>query len=469
VSSPFPLTAATVAAACGGQLLSGNPGEPLRAFSTDTRTLRAGDAFIALSGPRFDGHAFVDRAVQQGAGAVIASDVSAVGHARTAGIVAIVVTDTLDALQSLARHVRRVSGARVVAITGSAGKTTTKEATASLLSTRFRTMRNRGNLNNHIGLPLSLLALQDGAEVAVVELGMNHPGEISTLVSIAEPDVRVWTNVGTAHLEFFGSMDAIAAAKAEVLEGATTESVFVANADDARVMKYTRLFPGRVVTFGSEAEADVQAIAVRDSGVEGQTAEVRTPAGGLLLNLTLPGRGHLLNVLAAVAVALQFSVPLADIATHAARLTPASHRGEVFRLKRGIRVLDDSYNSSPAALARTLDVVAATAVEGRKVAVLGEMLELGGQSETLHRASGKAVAEAGISRLITVGGPAARALGEAAREAGVARDAIVHASDGAAAARLIADLVRDGDLVVVKGSRGVELEQVVDRLKVEFA
>lgn len=469
MTAHFPLTAGVVAEACQGRLLAGRPTEPLGAFSTDTRTLRPGDAFIALVGPHFDGHQFVGEAASRGAAAVLVSTVDALADHRAGNAAVILVPDTLGALQSLARHVRRVSGARVVAVTGSAGKTTTKEATAALLSLRYRTMRNRGNLNNHIGLPLSLLELQDGHEMAVVELGMNHAGEIARLVAIAEPDVRVWTNVGNAHLEHFESVDAIADAKAEVLNDADAETVFVANADDPRVTARIAGFPGRVVTFGVEQSADVRAVSVHSRGVEGQDAVVRTLAGELGLSLRLPGAGHLANVLAAIAVALHFNVPPSAIVERVSTLAPAHHRGELVRLARGIRLLDDCYNSSPSALAQALQVVAATQVSGKKVAVLGEMLELGTWSEALHRECGRAVEAAGITRLVTVGATAAAVLAREAVAAGLDPRAVVHVADSDQAIGALASVVGEGDLVLVKGSRGIGLDRVVDRLKVELA
>jgi UDP-N-acetylmuramoyl-tripeptide--D-alanyl-D-alanine ligase len=463
------LTAADVAAACEGRILAGDPACQLPSFSIDTRTLRPGDTFIALTGPRFDGHAFVASAAARGARAVIIAAPAALDSLAGLDTVVVLVQDTLLALQALARHVRRASHAQVVAITGSTGKTTTKEAIAALLATRFTTLKNPGNLNNHIGLPLSLLQLQDGAEVAVVELGMNHVGEISKLVEIAEPDVRVWTNVGTAHLEYFGSVDALADAKAEILERASAETRLVANADDPRIMTRIAAFPGRAITFGFAATADVRAEEVVDRGVEGQDAVLRVPAGRLAVSTRLPGRGHLANILAATAVALQFGLSSDAIARTVASLAPAAHRGEVLRLSRGIRVLDDCYNSSPGALLPALAALRATNVEGRRLAVLGEMLELGGHADALHRECGRAAAHAGLDTLVTVGGDPARALGDAAREAGLPAGAVVHVADSAAAADRAVALLKEGDLLLVKGSRGVRLEVVVERLKREFA
>jgi UDP-N-acetylmuramoyl-tripeptide--D-alanyl-D-alanine ligase len=462
MSGPFPITAADVAAATGGRLLRGPASVPLPVVSTDSRSLPPGALFIALRGPNFDGHAFVSAALEAGATGVVVSDASAV-PGRSGDAAVIVVADTLRALQDLARAVRRRSGARVVAITGSAGKTTTKEAAAAFLETRYRTLRNRGNLNNHVGLPLSLLELQAGADVAVVELGMNHAGEIARLVSIAEPDVRVWTNVGTAHLGFFASVDALADAKAEILERADRESVLVANADDPRVMSRIGAFPGRVITFGLGETADVRAADVEDRGYDGQRARVVTPSGSFEAALKLPGRGHLQNVLAAAAIAGIFDVPVEAMAERAAGLQPGPHRGQVLDLGCGARLVDDCYNSSPDALEMALATLAATPAR-RKVAVLGEMLELDAHAVGLHRRAGRAVADAGVALLVTVGGEAARALGEAAREAGLPADAVLHVDDSEAAAACVERRVGDGDLVLVKGSRGIGLERVVERL-----
>jgi UDP-N-acetylmuramoyl-tripeptide--D-alanyl-D-alanine ligase len=467
MTTPVLLTAALIADVCHGRVAAGDPATVLRSFSTDTRTLAPGDTFIALAGPNFDGQAFAVEAVTRGAAAVVTRPGGP--GALPPGVVSIEVDDTLDALQRLAQHVRRSSGAQVVAVTGSAGKTSTKEAAAALLSGSYAVLRNRGNLNNHIGLPLSLLELAEGADIAVVELGMNHAGEISRLVEIAEPDVRVWTNVGTAHLGFFGSMDAIAAAKAEILEKASARTLLVANADDDRVMRRVEGFPGRIVTFGIANRAEVQAVSVDDRGLAGQHARVRTPAGPLDVSLALPGAAHLANVLAAVAVAVHFEVPLEEIAARAAALAPARHRGEVLQLARGVRVLDDCYNSSPSALRRALDIVASTPVAGRRVAVLGEMLELGDQSVALHRECGRAAVAAGISLLLTVGGEPARELGRAAREAGLAPESVTHVETSDEAAIAAAAAVRPDDLVLVKGSRGVRLERVVERLAEERA
>jgi UDP-N-acetylmuramoyl-tripeptide--D-alanyl-D-alanine ligase len=464
----LPLNAGDVAAASGGRVVAGDRATPIGHISIDSRTVAAGDFFVAIRGERFDGHQFVAGALAAGAIGALVDDPEAAGDLAGAAVV-VQAADTTRALQALARYVRRQSGAQVVAITGSAGKTTTKEVCAELLSARYSVFRNTGNLNNHIGLPLSLLELRAKPDVAVVELGMNHPGEISTLVAIAEPEVRVWTNVGDAHIGFFASAEAIADAKAEILDGASAGTVLVANADDARVMARARSFDGRVITFGAADGADVQASAVEMRGLDGLHAQVRTPAGTFRLETPLAGLGNLSNVLAATAVAVHFDVPLDAIATRASRLRPAHHRGELLRLPGGITLIDDAYNSSPAALKRSLEIVAAASGSARKVAVLGEMLELGAHAAALHRECGRAAHAAGLDLLVAVGGAPAQALAAEAIGSGLPLHCVVVVPDRAAATAEVLKRVRPGDLVLVKGSRGIGLDAVVDRLKAEFA
>ena len=463
---PVALTAGDVAAAAGGRLAAGDPGTPIGRISIDSRSLAAGDFFVAIRGERFDGHQFVAQAFDAGAAGAL---VEGPANVPADGRLLIEVADTTQALQAIARDVRRRSGARLVAITGSAGKTTTKEVCAELLAARYRVFRNKGNLNNHIGLPLSLLELRAGPDVAVVELGMNHPGEIRTLVGIAEPEVRVWTNVGDAHIGFFPSADAIADAKAEILEQAGPGTVLVANADDERVMARAAGFAGRTMTFGISHRADVRASRVSLRGLDGVQADVETPAGPFRLESPLLGLGNLANVLAATAVAVHFDVSLDVVAARVKALEPAHHRGELLRLPGGITLIDDSYNSSPAALKRSLETVAAASGSARKVAVLGEMLELGPHAARLHRECGEAARDAGLDLLVVVGTGAAPELAAAAIAAGMPDASVTLVANRDAAVAETLRRVRPGDLVIVKGSRGIGLEAVVDRLKREFA
>ncbi len=460
------LTAVDVAEATGGSLVSGDPASSVRGFSIDSRRLAAGDLFFAIRGPRFDGHEFVPAVIGAGAAGVVVSRPPS--PLPRHGFV-IVVEDTVRALQALARSVRRRSDATVIAVSGSAGKTTTKEAIAAMLAARYRVFRSQGNLNNHIGLPLSLLELKHGPDIAVVELAMNHAGEIRTLVGIAEPDVRVWTNVAEVHIEFFPSLDAVADAKAEILENATDTTLLVANVDDPLVMARTAGFRGRMLTFGLTERADVTARNLKERGLDGVEALLRTPAGEAAVRIPLLGRANVMNVLAAASVAVHFEVPLGAIVQCTAALEPAAHRGEVLRLAGGVTVVDDSYNSNPRALAGALEVIGGEDRTARRIAVLGEMLELGAQSRVLHETAGRTAAGTGLRYLITVGGDPARALGQSAVAAGMNPRDVFHVDLSDQAANRLMTLVRPGDLVLVKGSRVIRTDIVVDRLKAEFA
>jgi UDP-N-acetylmuramoyl-tripeptide--D-alanyl-D-alanine ligase len=466
--SALALSLGWMAGAVGGELRGADLASVAEVV-TDTRTIAAGDVFVALMGPRFDGHDYVGVAFERGAAAAIVSKSWAAGAAQPAWRGALVVVDEpLRALQALARAVRRAVSTRVVAITGSAGKTTTKELTAGALETAYSVVRNKGNLNNHIGLPLSLLQLRQAPDMAVMELGMNHPGEIRTLVDIAEPDVRVWTNVGDAHLGFFASSDAIADAKAEILEGAGASTLLVCSADDARITARRGAFPGRTVTFGESSAADVRAVDVEDLGIDGVRATVVTPRGQAFFSTPLLGRANMANVLAATAVATESGVPLDVVRDRVAQIGPAARRGAVVRLRDDIAVIDDSYNSSPAALRQALSTLAGERRARGRVAVIGEMLELGDHALSQHDECGRVAAASGLRALYAIGGVPARRLAEAAVAAGMS-GAHVHyvpTSDEAGAA--VSGGLRAGDLVLVKGSRGTRCDVVVDRIVEEW-
>jgi UDP-N-acetylmuramoyl-tripeptide--D-alanyl-D-alanine ligase len=426
------ITAGLVAEATGGRIAAGRADAVFDAVSIDGRTVGANDLFVALKGERFDGHDYTDQAQARGATGLLVSRPATPAGTNTV----IEVEDTLLALQSLARDIRRRSGATVIAITGSAGKTSTKEITADLLATRFRVFRNRGNLNNHIGLPLSLTGLAAGPEVAVVELGMNHAGEIRELIGIAEPEIRVWTNVGDAHIGYFETRQAVATAKAEILERSTTSTVAILNDDDPLVMSHVRGFPGRVVTFGTGHGADVRAVRIVDRGFEGTTATV----------------------------ALEHGIEPAAIVAVAGRARPVPRRGAMMRLPNGARLVDDTYNASPAAMQAMLAALAATPGAARRIAVLGEMRELGDQARALHEECGRAAHAAGADMIVAVGGAPADGLVDGAVAAGFPVSRTLRFKDSASAAGPVAALVQPGDLVLVKGSRGTRMDVVADAL-----
>ena len=457
--------------AADGVLLSGVGDREFGDFTIDSRQIQHGELFVAIKGERFDGHEFVADAVQKGATGVIVSDPSAVASkiADKHDVTVVLVQDTTRSLQTIARHVRRRSCTKVVAVTGSIGKTTTKELSAAFVGIQKRVYRNTGNLNNHIGLPLSLLNLRHQPEVAVVELGMNHAGEIRTLVDIAEPNVRVWTNVAEVHAENFESIEGIADAKAELLEGARSNDHLVANADDKLVMDRVSQFPGSVMTFGLGKASDVRAIAVKDSGLDGISATVDTPRGSGLLQIPLIGMGNVTNVLAAIAVALQFQIPLEAMRDVLERFVPLDRRGFVTHLSHGVTVIDDSYNSNPTALERALESIGRTSGYRRRIAILGEMLELGARSKSLHYSCGKHAVEAGFEYIIAVGGKNVEALVAGGRDAGLNSESAAICPTSEEAIEIVSNLVQKEDLVFVKGSRGIQTDLVVDRLKADWS
>ncbi len=417
--------------------------ESVRGYSIDSRTVRAGELFFAIRGPSRDGHDFVPDALARGAAAAVVRE----AHPGAGPLVR--VADTAAALSRLAARARSAWGRPVVAVTGSAGKTTTKDVAASLLGAVMRVAKSEGNLNNQYGLPLSLLRVPAEARAAVVEIGINHPGEMAPLAAVAAPDVAVVTNVGTAHVGNFGSPDGIAAEKGRLVEALPSTGTAVLNADDARVARFRDRTRARVVTYGVTADADVRAEAVKAS----ESGGVRFRVGGCRLQSPLPGRHNVYNVLAAIGVARAMGVAASRLRAAVAALRPGRMRGEVRRLA-GVTVIDDCYNASPTAVRAMLDVLRG-AKAMRRIAVLGEMRELGSHSAQLHRQVGEALAAAGVDYLIAVGGDAA----EIAAAASVPSE--FHDSPRAAGAALAAGL-RPGDAVLFKASRGVGLEAARD-------
>jgi UDP-N-acetylmuramoyl-tripeptide--D-alanyl-D-alanine ligase len=426
-------------------------------YSIDSRTIRAGELFFAIHGERLDGHDFVEQALTAGAVAAVVSRQHAPRFPARNKI--LVVEDTLTALQSLAAAVRRLWGKPLVAITGSAGKTTTKEAIAHLLSTKFHVLKSEGNLNNHFGLPLQLLRLESGHEIAVIEMGMSHSGEIAALTKIAQPDVGVVTNVAPVHLGFFDSVADIARAKYELIAGLHAGGTAVLNADDEYVSQFGRDFHGRVVTFAVHHPADVRAEMVETRGAAGSQFELVVEGCREQVTLPLMGIHNVYNALAAAAVATQRGVTPSEAARALATLTPADKRGEIFKLG-GATVVNDCYNSNPKALDSMVDALAAMPAR-RRIVVAGEMLELGSAGERLHRESGRHLAEMGIHVVVGVRG-LAREIVSAAAEGGIEAHFV---ETPEAAGEWLSREVRDGDVVLLKASRGVKLERALEAWK----
>jgi UDP-N-acetylmuramoyl-tripeptide--D-alanyl-D-alanine ligase len=422
-----------------------NDPRPIGQWSIDTRTLPAGALYIALKGDTHDGHNFLQAAAERGATAALVDDRN---WPEMPGLRLIRVADTLAALQQLAARARRKITYPLIAITGSAGKTTTKETVAALTGAA----RNEGNLNNHIGLPLSLLRLNANAQCAVLEMGMNHANEIRFLADIARPNIGLVTNVGTAHIENFPGIEGIALAKRELIEELGPEGVAVLNYDDPRVRAFAEIHPGRTVNYGIEQGADIRAEDVQITAT-GSTFRIHdTP-----FEIQLPGKHGVWNVTAAVAVGSILGIPLSNMAEAARSLQSGKMRGE--RLTHnGITILNDCYNSNPEAAKAMLDTLAAMPGQ-RKIAVLGEMLELGVWAEKMHAEVGAHAAEKGINVVVAIRG-AARHLAQAAEKAGVETHFF---EDPAAAGDALRTIARQGDVVLCKGSRGTRVEKALER------
>ncbi len=446
---------AAAAARLLGARIEGDPAVVLTGAEVDSRRVGPGDLFVALPGERVDGHRFVAEALAAGAAALVREGAGVAPPPP--GRALIEVGDTLAAYHALAAAERRRRPWRVVAVTGSVGKTTVKAMLATLGGARYRTGASEGNRNSTLGLPAEILSQPEEVELFVAEMGMSHPGELGELAAIVAPDLLLYTRIAPAHMAFFPDLAAVAEAKAEALAHVAPGGTVVLNADDPWQAGFAgRAGNARIVRYGGAEEADVRLVAVVERGLEGSRMTVEAAGERVAFDLPLAGRHQAANCLAALAAAWSLGVPLADAAAAAETLEPAPHRGRVLRLPEGVTVVDDSYNASPEAVRVMLDLLAATA--GRRVAVLGEMLELGALAEPAHREAGtRAAAAADV--LLAVGGAPAEEMARAARRAGLAR--VEHLSDAAAALERLRGLLEPGDVVLVKGSRGIGLDAVV--------
>lgn len=425
-------------------------------YSIDSRTLNPGDLFIAIAGERFDGHEYVEAVMEKGAvGAVVQTGKKVAGDPARL----LKVEDTLKALQSLGAAARRLWGKPLLAVTGSAGKTTTKEILAHILATRFRVMKSSGNLNNHIGLPLQLLKLEAEHELAVVEMGMNHAGEIRDLGKLAHHDLAVVTTVAPVHLEFFESLKEIARAKYEIIETLHPGGVAVLNADDEYVSQFGRNFKGKVVTFGIKRSADVSAQKVKLNGAEGSTFELVVGSVGEPVTFPLVGEHNIYNALAAVAAAMDRGITPSQAAAALSSIQPPDKRGQVLTIN-GATIINDCYNSNPRALEAMIDTLASMKAN-RHILVAGEMLELGPTAEALHRECGRHAAEKKIDFVIGVRG-LARAMAEAACGSGTQAQFVETPEQ---AGEWLARNLGSGDAVLLKASRGVKLERALEMLE----
>lgn len=416
-------------------------------WSVDSRTLAPGDLFFALKGPNHNGSEYVDEVLARGAAEAVVE--GGAGNNR------LIVPDTQAALEKLALWARERWGGDVVGVTGSAGKTSTKEVIARLLGSQIPVGKTTGNFNNHVGLPLSILRLPDEARIAVLEIGMNHAGEIRHLCSIAKPRIGVVTNVGYAHIEMFDSLDGIAGAKRELIECLPADGLAVLNADDPYVRNFGEVHAGPVVLFGFSEDAHVRA-----HDVEFRPDGTRFRVCGATFETRLQGRHAVLNILAGIAVALHYGIAPAKLVDSVAALEAGKMRGERL-IANGITILNDCYNSNPDAVRAMLDVLRDTPAQ-RRIAVLGEMLELGRWSESLHRDIGRYAAESGVDVLVGIRG-AARFTVDAAVEAGLQPGAAFFFEDPIAAGDQLRMTAHQGDAILFKGSRGTRVERALER------
>lgn len=451
--------------ATGGVLRQGQPEARFVGLSTDSRTAQAGQIFLPLPGERFDGHDFIDGALRRGVGAVVASTAWARRNhvALPASVGVVLVPDTLKALGDLANFWRRRFTGPVVAITGSCGKTTTKEMIAQVLASRYRVLKNDLNLNNLIGMPQTLLGLSPEHEVAVVECGMNRFGEIRRLAQIAQPDIAVLTNVHPAHLEGVGCLAGVARAKTEMIEGLRSGGTVIYNYDDVHLQQALSRFPGRSLSFGFSAGADLRALEVTAAGLWGQRLVWTHRQGTWDLELQLPGPHQVYNALAALAVGFTLGLAPEQMAAALGKFQSPEKRSQVVLHESGIVIYNDCYNANPGSMRMALQTLANAPRQGRIVAALGDMLELGEATEQCHREIGALAAQLGVD-LLVVYGKYNSSVKEGALAAGLPVQRLHDVASHADGARIIKEFCRPGDILLVKGSRGARMEKLLQCL-----
>lgn len=464
-------TIAQLADALGVARPSGvNESAQVTGVSIDSRTIQPGELFIAIRGPRHDGHAFVAAVLEAGAVAAVIEREKLGQFPKQIQGKLFAVDDTLKALQRLGSRAcqiwrERRPGRMVGAVAGSVGKTTTKEIFAALLGARHRVLKTQGNLNNEYGLPLTLLKLDEQHEAAVLELGMSHRGELAELTRIASPDVGAVTRVAVEHLEFFESLDEIALAERELIENLPwPNATAVLNSDDERVGKFAEAARGPVIRFGTKTPAEYRAESIEDRGLDGSAFDFIFPGGRARLELPLIGRHNVMNAVAALAAASVWGVGAEDARRAFPELRPADKRGEVVRFEEGFSVINDCYNSSPEALNSMTQLLASTPGYQRRIVAAGEMLELGPRSAELHRECGRRAAGLRkIDWIFAVQGCAADFL-HGAVEAGHPKERTKFFDNSQDAAKFIGQFIEPGDLLLLKGSRGTRMERILEAI-----
>ncbi len=458
------ITAGALIPAMRGEWISGPKDTVLNGLSTDSRNIAQGQLFLALKGEKYDGHDFITQAVDQGAAGVVMAKGYHPEIPADKKPVLMAVPDTLKALGDLGNWWRQRHPIPLVAITGSVGKTTTKEMTACILEQSTPTLKNEGNFNNLIGLPLTLLQLQETHQRALLEMGMNRPGEIARLTEIANPDIGLITNVGRAHLEGLGSVEAVARAKVEMLEKISKESQVILNGDDLLLMKEASRFKKNIITFGLGSKHPIYAKKIRSLGEKGIAFELQCFGRSSDVQLNVPGVQNVLNALAASAIAYCLDEPLAGIAKGLKRFKGMKGRFMISHFSKDITLVDDTYNANPSSLRAAMDTLRELAADTSRVIVgLGEMLELGNETVTAHLEAGHMVAELGPSFFMAIG-EHARYMIEGAVSKGFPSDKAVLINGHEEMARKIENVMRPGDIILLKGSRKMQLEKVAEVL-----
>jgi len=453
--------------ATGGTLLQGRTDSAIHGVSTDTRQLVAGNLYIPLKGANFDGHDFLEEAIAKGAGGLLV-------EARNAGILEkfsektdsglkIIVEDTLTALGDLARFWRRKVGRPVIAITGSSGKTTTKEMTAAILGQTFSVLKTEGNLNNLIGLPLTLLRLHQGHDLAIVELGTNSRGEIKRLTEIAEPDIGLVTNIGPAHLEGLKTLECIREEKGDLYGTMQKSGLAVFNAEDGAMAPLRRLWQGKVLTYGVTSRADLTASDIAKWGVSGQSFSLNAGSESAVVRLSASGMHNIYNALAAAALSRASGIGISEISHGLRNFHPVAARFEVHLLPNGAFLVDDTYNANPASVREALKTLHALKGNHRSVVVFADMLELGDQAEPLHEIVGVEVATTDVGRLF-LKGPVSRSTAAGAVRGGMSEEQILFFEKPEDIVDRILSFASAGDWILVKGSRRMKMEEIVKKI-----
>ena len=458
------LTAGQIESDVKGTVKRGERGVVFTGVSIDSRTVAPGEIFFAIRGPRMDGHKFIADIPARGALGAVAADDYIPPDELPDNFIVIRVADTHEALKSLARSVRLAWNGKLAAVTGSVGKTTTREFAYQLLNTRFRAYQTPGNYNNLFGLPLALFGLSSEHEVGIFEMGMSAAGEIAEMCRIALPETGILTNIAPAHLEFFESLEQIAEAKGELVDGLSPDGTLVYNADDPLVAKLAGRFIGKKISFGQSKGADIHAAGIEIRGL-GET-RFRLSNGSAAVDAALPfaGEHYVMNALPGVALALSLGMALEEIVPALGQLRQAEMRGRLLSFLEGFAVIDDSYNSSPRALQSMIGVIASLPGFSRRVVFAGEMLELGADAPRLHFECGKFAAKRGIDMIIGVAGNAGEIV-RAASNSGTGKIIARFFETSEEAAKFAVENIRTGDIVLVKGSRGVHMEKIVSFIK----